>query len=143
MDIRETVRGRWEQGRALGAANPLAVDVGIALLAQAAVTMPFVVPRPADLEPATWPAYGLTTLSVIPLIWRRRAPLAVLLANLAAGGLYRLALEGPGQPLPYTGLVIVYTVAALSPPWKRLVTGGWCWSPCPCRCGSTPGRRAS
>ncbi|WP_425580060.1 sensor histidine kinase [Streptomyces coeruleoprunus] len=115
---------RWrERARALGAANPLTVDIGIALLVQAAITMPFVVPRPPGLEPATWPAYGLMTLTVVPLVWRRRAPVAVLLAILATSALYRLALEGPGQPLPYAGLVIVYTVAALSPPWKRLATG--------------------
>ncbi|MFI1810735.1 sensor histidine kinase [Streptomyces sp. NPDC020422] len=86
------------------------------------MTMPFVVPRPPELEPATWPAYGLTTLTVLPLVWRRRAPMTVLFALLAAGALYKLALEGPGQPLPYPGLVSVYTVAVLSPPWKRLVT---------------------
>ncbi|MFC8271589.1 sensor histidine kinase [Streptomyces sp. NPDC057271] len=84
------------------------------------MTMPFVVPRPPELEPATWPAYGLTTLTVVPLVWRRRAPFAVLLAIVATSALYRLAVEGPGQPLPYTGLVIVYTIAALSPPPKRL-----------------------
>ncbi|WP_289941321.1 histidine kinase [Streptomyces sp. S.PNR 29] len=87
------------------------------------MTMPFVVPRPPELEPATWPAYGLTTLTVVPLVWRRRAPVAVLLAIIAASALYRLALEGPGQPLPYPGLVIVYTIAALSSPAKRLATG--------------------
>ncbi|MFJ3905899.1 sensor histidine kinase [Streptomyces sp. NPDC090025] len=84
------------------------------------MTMPFVVPRPPELEPATWPAYGLTTLTVLPLVWRRRAPLAVLLAIVATSGLYRLALEGPGQPLPYTGLLSLYTVAVLSPGPKRL-----------------------
>ncbi|MDQ0960687.1 signal transduction histidine kinase [Streptomyces sp. B4I13] len=115
-------RERWNRCRALGTANPLVVDIGVALLVQAAMTMPFVVPRPADLPPATWPAYGLTTLTVIPLVWRRRAPVAVLLAVLAASALYKLVLEGPGQPLPYTGLVIVYTIAALSPPAKRLAT---------------------
>ncbi|MGW7693314.1 sensor histidine kinase [Streptomyces asiaticus] len=118
------MRGWWERGRALGAAHPQAVDIGIALLVQAAMTMPFVVPRPPDLEPATLPAYGLTTLTVVPLIWRRRAPLAVLTAIIATSALYKLALEGPGQPLPYTGLVIIYTIAAVSPPWKRLVAGG-------------------
>ncbi|MFD7324606.1 sensor histidine kinase [Streptomyces sp. NPDC059875] len=123
MGIRGDVRGWWERARAMGTANPLAVDIGIALLVQAAMTMPFVVPRPPELEPATWPAYGLTTLTVVPLIWRRRAPTVVLLAILATSTLYVLALEGPGQPLPYTGLVIVYTIAALSPPWKRLATG--------------------
>ncbi|GDY40265.1 sensor histidine kinase [Streptomyces antimycoticus] len=118
------MRGWWERGRSLGAAHPQAVDLGIALLVQAAMTMPFVVPRPPDVEPATWPAYGLTTLTVVPLIWRRRAPLAVLIAIIATSALYKLAVEGPGQPLPYTGLVIVYTVAVVSPPWKRLVTAG-------------------
>ncbi|GGV09645.1 two-component sensor histidine kinase [Streptomyces litmocidini] len=124
MGVRGDVRGGWERARTWAAANPWAVDTGIALLVQAAMTMPFVVPRGPELEPATWPAYGLTTLTVVPLVWRRRAPLAVLLAILAASALYKLALEGPGQPLPYTGLVGVYTIAALSPAWKRLVTAG-------------------
>ncbi|MGW8356925.1 sensor histidine kinase [Streptomyces wedmorensis] len=122
MDIRGDLRSRWEQVRGWGTANPWAVDIGIALLVQAAMTMPFVVPRGPELEPATWPAYGLTTLTVLPLVWRRRAPLAVLLAILAASALYKLAVEGPGQPLPYTGLVSVYTIAALSPAWQRLTT---------------------
>ncbi|MEX0170260.1 sensor histidine kinase [Streptomyces sp. LMG1-1-1.1] len=122
MGIRGDLRNHWERTRSWGAANPWAVDIGIALLVQAAMTMPFVVPRGPELEPATWPAYGLTTLTVLPLVWRRRAPLAVLLAIVAASALYKLALEGPGQPLPYTGLVSVYTVAALSPPWQRLTT---------------------
>ncbi|MDX2784198.1 histidine kinase [Streptomyces caniscabiei] len=93
------------------------------LLRDRAMTMPFVVPRAAGLAPATWAAYGLTTLTVLPLVWRRRAPFAVLLAILVASMVYKLAPDGPGQPLPYNGLVIVYTVAVLSPPWKRLVSG--------------------
>lgn len=123
MDAREHLREWGARGRAWTQANPPAVDIGVALLVQTAMTMPFVVPRPAGVAPATWPAYGLTTLTVIPLIWRRRAPLATLLAILATSVLYKLALDGPGQPLPYTGLVIVYTIAVLSPPWKRLFTG--------------------
>lgn len=114
---------RFRGVRAWAAANPWAVDVGVALLVQLAMTMPFVVPRPPELEPATWPAYGLTTLTVLPLAWRRRAPVTMLLAVMATSGLYRLALEGPGQPLPYTGLVTLYTVAVLSPAWQRLVAG--------------------
>ncbi|MFI6855620.1 sensor histidine kinase [Streptomyces sp. NPDC050416] len=123
MDIRGGLREWWERGRELGAANPLLVDIGVALLVQTAMTMPFVVPRAAGAPPATWAAYGLSTLTVLPLVWRRRAPVAVLFAVLAANGLYQLTVDGPGQPLPYTGLVVVYTIAALSPARKRLVTG--------------------
>ncbi len=61
---------------------------------------------------------------MVPLVWRRRAPILALLAVMATSAQYKLALDGPGQPLPYTGLVIVYTVAALCPPRKRLVAGG-------------------
>ncbi|MFJ8765873.1 sensor histidine kinase [Streptomyces clavifer] len=100
--------------------EPWATDIGVALLVQAAVTMPFVVPRPAGLPPATWAAYGLTTLTVLPLVARRRTPVAVLITVLAAGALYRFTVDGPGQPLPYTGLVAFYTVAELSPARRRL-----------------------
>ncbi|MER5359726.1 histidine kinase [Streptomyces sp. NPDC002785] len=104
--------------RVLGA-GPRAVDLLIALLVQAAMTMPFVVPRAPELPDATWTAYGLTTVMVLPLVARRRAPVAVLVAVLAAGGLYKFTVDGPGQPLPYTGLVAFYTVAELSSPPKR------------------------
>ncbi|MFJ5997063.1 sensor histidine kinase [Streptomyces sp. NPDC092370] len=123
MGIRGELRGWWERGRALAAANPLLVDIGVALLVQGAMTMPFLVPRAPGLPPATWAAYGLSTLTVVPLVWRRRAPLAVLFAVLATNALYRLTVDGPGQPLPYTGLVVAYTVAALSGPPARLLTG--------------------
>jgi signal transduction histidine kinase len=116
VDTRRTAA----RARTLARANPWCVDIGVALLVQAAMTMPFVVPRPVGAPPATWAAYGLTTLTVLPLVWRRRAPVAVLLAVLAAGGLYQVVPDGPGQPLPYTGLVVVHTIAALSPPAKRL-----------------------
>ncbi|MFJ8592335.1 sensor histidine kinase [Streptomyces sp. NPDC093598] len=122
--IRRDIREWWERGRAWGAAKPLVVDIGIALLVQGAMTMPFVVPRAAEAPPATWAAYGLSTLTVVPLVWRRPAPVAVLFAVLAANALYRLTVDGPGQPLPYTGLVVVYTIAALSSARKRLLTSG-------------------
>ncbi|MFF0890002.1 sensor histidine kinase [Streptomyces sp. NPDC003456] len=113
------VRGWWQRGRVLAASRPLLVDIGVALLVQAAMTLPFVVPRAAGLPPATWAAYGLSTLTVVPLVWRRRAPLAVLFAVLAANALYRLTVDGPGQPLPYTGLVVAYTIAVVSPARTR------------------------
>ncbi|MCM2411387.1 hypothetical protein [Streptomyces sp. RKAG290] len=105
-------------------AGPRTVDLLITLLVQAAMTMPFVVPRAPELPDATWTAYGLTTLTVLPLAARRRAPVAVLIAVLVAGALYKFAVDGPGQPLPYTGLLAIYTVAELSSPPKRFGIAG-------------------
>ncbi|MET9697563.1 histidine kinase [Streptomyces sp. NPDC006529] len=85
--------------------------------------MPFVVPRSAELPPADWAAYAMTTLGVLPLVWRRRAPVTVLVAILLLGGVYRLALDGPGQPLPYAGLISFYTVALLCPARVRMAVG--------------------
>ncbi|MBT2509695.1 sensor histidine kinase [Streptomyces sp. ISL-98] len=87
---------------------------------QAAVTIPFVVDRPAGQPPATWDSYALTSLMVLPLVWRRKAPVAVVFAVMLAGLLYKLTLDGPGQPLPYSGLIAVYTVAELSSARERL-----------------------
>ncbi|MFJ7202680.1 sensor histidine kinase [Streptomyces sp. NPDC098789] len=104
-------------------ADPRAQDLGLTLLVQLAVTMPFVVPRAADLPPADWAAYAVTTLGVLPLVWRRRSPVGVLVAILAVGGVYNLAVDGPGQPIPYAGLIAFYTVALLCPPRVRLAVG--------------------
>lgn len=90
---------------------------------QLAVTMPFVVPRSADLPPADWASYAMTTLGVLPLIWRRRAPVAVLAAILLVGGAYKLTIDGPGQPLPYAGLIAFYTVALLCTARVRMGVG--------------------
>nr|WSX54479.1 histidine kinase [Streptomyces sp. NBC_00974] len=86
--------------------------------------MPFVVPRSADAPPADWASYAMTTLGVLPLVWRRRAPVAALAAILVAGGAYKLTLDGPGQPLPYAGLIAFYTVALLCTARVRLTAGG-------------------
>ncbi|MFB8088948.1 sensor histidine kinase [Streptomyces sp. NPDC055992] len=96
-------------------------DVCVVLVVQAAVSVPWVLPRDPRLEPASLPAYLLTSLTVLPLLWRRRAPVRVLLAVVAAQSLYGLAVDGPGQTLPYTGLVALYSVAAHTPaPARRL-----------------------
>ncbi|MBC9711709.1 sensor histidine kinase [Streptomyces sp. TRM66268-LWL] len=102
--------------------GPLTVDLGIALLVQLAASIPFVVARPPGESALDWLDYLTTTLTVVPLVWRRRAPVRVLLAVFAAHPLIVLS-DGPGQPLPYTGLVALYTVAAQSPPRVRQFTG--------------------
>ncbi|MEV7615243.1 histidine kinase [Streptomyces sp. NPDC089799] len=73
--------------------------------------MPFVLPREPEVPPATWSTYAFTTLGVVPLVWRSRAPVLALVLILAIGGAYRLYVDGPGQPLPYAGLIAFYTVA--------------------------------
>ncbi|WP_030767071.1 MULTISPECIES: histidine kinase [unclassified Streptomyces] len=100
-------------------ADPRWQDLGLTLLVQLAVTMPFVVPRSPDLPPATWASYALTTAAVLPLAWRRRAPVAVLASILVLGGIYKVAVDGPGQPLPYAGLIAFYTVALQCTPRVR------------------------
>ncbi|MEV4504883.1 sensor histidine kinase [Streptomyces klenkii] len=101
--------------------SPWAVDALIAAAVQAAVTIPFVVPRAADVPPATWAFYAMTTLSVLPLLWRSRAPLTCLLAITVAGFAY-LPMDGPGQPMPYSPLVAIFTVAAQGGARQRWVT---------------------
>ncbi|AWZ10109.1 MULTISPECIES: histidine kinase [unclassified Streptomyces] len=85
--------------------------------------MPFVVPRSDDVPPADWASYAMTSLGVLPLVWRRRAPVAVLVAILLAGGAYKLAIDGPGQPLPYAGLLALYTIALQCTARVRLAVG--------------------
>ncbi|WP_245661150.1 sensor histidine kinase [Streptomyces varsoviensis] len=104
-----------------GPARPWVVDAVVTAIVQAAVTIPFVSPRAADVPPATWAAYGVTTLSVLPLLWRSRAPFTVLLAIVLAEFAY-VPLDGPGQPLAYSPLVAVFTVAAQAGPRQRGAT---------------------
>ncbi|MEU6863112.1 histidine kinase [Streptomyces sp. NPDC046876] len=110
-------------GERIRRADPRRQDLGLTLLVQLAVSIPFVVPRAADLPPADWLSYGMTTLGVVPLVWRRRAPVAVLVAVLALGGVYHVTLDGPGQPLPYAGLISFYTVAVQCTARVRLAVG--------------------
>jgi signal transduction histidine kinase len=116
------LRKVWARAQELRGASVQVTDIGVALLVQAAMTVPWLLPRDPRLEPASLSAYLLTALTALPLVWRRRAPVAVLLAVMAAQGLYGFAGNGPGQTLPYTGLVALYTVAAHSPsPVRQLV----------------------
>jgi signal transduction histidine kinase len=101
----------------------LAAGLGVAALVQLAVTIPWLIPRSPGQVPATLTAYALTTLTVLPLVWRRRAPLTVLVAVMCAQWLYGAAVDGPGQTLPYTSMVALYSVAALAPAPHRQLAG--------------------
>ncbi len=109
-------------GRLRGA-RPWIVDLGLTVLVQLAVTMPFVLPREPGLPPVTWASYAVTTLGVVPLVWRRRRPVLVLVAILLIGGVYKVVMDGPGQPLPYAGLMAFFTVALQCPGRVRAAVG--------------------
>ncbi|MDX3535804.1 histidine kinase [Streptomyces sp. MB09-01] len=85
--------------------------------------MPFVLPREPGLPPVTWISYAFTTLGVVPLVWRRRRPVLVLVAILLIGGVYKVTVDGPGQPLPYAGLMAFFTVALQCPGRVRAAVG--------------------
>ncbi|WP_435831274.1 sensor histidine kinase [Nonomuraea wenchangensis] len=95
--------------------SPLAVDLVIALVALAAHAAPFLLTtREADPVAGYMLGQYLPVLGLaLPLIWRRRAPLAVLAAVTAATGAYLLNdPDTAPQPIPYALLIAIYTVAA-------------------------------
>jgi signal transduction histidine kinase len=81
-------------------------------------------------EPWDWWGYVVAVAASLPLVWRRRAPVVVLVTSVCAGALYDLADNVARQPIWYGGLVALYTVAAYSTKGKRIavfamtVTGG-------------------
>ncbi|MEV0648135.1 sensor histidine kinase [Phytomonospora sp. NPDC050363] len=119
-----TWQGRVERtwGRIVST-NPYVVDTLVALLVWVALSVQFIVPRPPGQTPASSLSYLLTVLCALPLIWRRRFPLTVLvLVNVPMA--VNQAIDGVGQPLPYAGLIAAYTVAAVSPLMQRMVMNG-------------------
>ncbi|MGR6913901.1 sensor histidine kinase [[Actinomadura] parvosata] len=71
--------------------------------------------------PWHWWGYGVVVTSAVPLVWRRRAPVLVLVAVCLPTGFYDLVDEVASQPIWYTTLVAVYTTAAYSSRWKRWI----------------------
>ncbi|MFG1685472.1 sensor histidine kinase [Nonomuraea sp. NPDC049269] len=73
-------------------------------------------------EPWDWWGYAVVIAASLPLIWRRRAPITILIICLCTGALYDLADHVARQPIWYGGLVAVYTVAAYSDTVQRIIT---------------------
>ncbi|WP_162181795.1 histidine kinase dimerization/phosphoacceptor domain-containing protein, partial [Glycomyces tenuis] len=94
---------------------PLAADLAVALAVLAGHTAPFLfTTRVADPAGGWTPAQYLPVLALAaPLVWRRRSPLAVLLAVLTAQQVYSgFDPDIAPQEVPYAVLVAVYTAAA-------------------------------
>ncbi|HSK97433.1 MAG TPA: histidine kinase [Euzebyales bacterium] len=111
---------------AASVAHPYAADVGIAVVVLVAVSVPFVLPWHADTPPTTWQGYLLATGTAVPLIWRRRVPLASALA-VAVFTVALVLYDRPGQPMQYGAVVSVFTMASVAVPWQRIATVAlWC-----------------
>ncbi|MEU4419621.1 histidine kinase [Actinoplanes sp. NPDC024001] len=98
----------------------MAVDVGLAVAALVAQLAPFVSKEPWAGD--SWPvASYLVVIGVsLPVVFRRRAPFAMLLLSELAAVLYDVVGEGPSQPLWYGALIAMFTVAAQAPRWQRI-----------------------
>ena len=102
---------RWARGL-----PPIAVDAGLAVVALVAQLAPFV------SGGRDWPiaAYFICVAVSLPVIWRRRAPFAVLMVSELAAAAYTFVPDGPRQPLWYGALIAMFTVAAQAPRWQRV-----------------------
>jgi signal transduction histidine kinase len=85
------------------------------LVIAVAVTMASV--GPAVVGGASWPIVGLAFLASAPVLWRRRAPIGVLLV--VGPAITLLACLHAMPALPYGTIVCAYTIAAYSPRGRR------------------------
>ncbi|MCK2214082.1 histidine kinase [Actinomadura sp. ATCC 31491] len=106
---------RWANGL-----PPIWVDAGLAALIWVVQLWPFLSRDNPAGGPWHWWGYVVVTLAALPLVWRRRAPAAVLMATLAATACYDLVDEVAAQPIWYGGLVAFYTVAVSCTRWVRV-----------------------
>ncbi|MGW3118806.1 sensor histidine kinase [Streptomyces sp. NPDC001107] len=108
----------------LRTANPYAVDTALAALVLFAVSLQWLFPDEGD-DRLTWQGWLLGAATAVPLVWRRRAPFATAWAVSAATPAMAM-YHAPPPSVLYGGLVVLYTVAALTPPWqRRLMLVGW------------------
>jgi hypothetical protein len=110
----------------LRSANTYAVDSALAAAVAVPVSVQFANASPGGATPL---GVLLNAGTVLPLIWRRRAPFAVAV-TVAAFALLVSVYNRPGQDLPYGALLATYTVADLGRCWQRWsFLGGPCSHP--------------
>ena len=98
----------------LRTANTYAVDGALAAAVAVPLSVPFVNAAPGAVTPL---GAALNAGTVLPLIWRRRAPFTVVVLVVIFATLVSLH-HRPGQMLQYAGLLAFYTVADARP-WQR------------------------
>ncbi|MHA5047020.1 sensor histidine kinase [Streptomyces sp. SD15] len=104
--------------------NPYVVDTALAALVLFATSLQWIFPDEGD-DPLTWQGFLLGAGTAVPLVWRRRAPfLTACLVSMATPAM--AVHHAPPPEVMYGGLVVLYTVAAASPPWqRRFMLVGW------------------
>jgi signal transduction histidine kinase len=102
-------------------ATPVPADTDRVRLdaALAAVCYLATVAVPVKSAHGHWWLFVLAAAACVPLVWRRRYPVAV--AAVTGAGTVGLALAGGLTNLPYGQLVATYTLADLAPPLWRLL----------------------
>lgn len=101
----------WERLRAAFQRWGRATDTAIACLVLLMLLQPLVSNADCDCDPGVWWAYALVVVQAVPLVWRRRWPLAVVLVSGGAAAIYGIT-EQPDPAVPFAALVAVYSVAA-------------------------------
>ncbi|MFB9679482.1 sensor histidine kinase [Streptosporangium vulgare] len=89
-----------------------AVDGVLAAGVVLATVVPLLLPGPNP-----WWIVGLGLLASVPVVWRRRAPMVVAVV---VGAAMSVLVTWEKPFLPFGPLLAVYTIADLSPTWKRL-----------------------
>ncbi|MFC4588844.1 sensor histidine kinase [Sphaerisporangium corydalis] len=89
-----------------------AVDGALAVGVVLGTVTPLLLP-----DPNPWWIIGLGLLASVPVAWRRRAPMAVAMV---VGAAMSVLVTWEKPLLPFGPLLAVYTIADLSPTWKRL-----------------------
>ncbi len=94
---------------------PLAVDAAIAAVVGLVTIVSVLVADSNDPgESLTAAGVALLVAQCVPLVWRRRDPLAVTLVVVAAGVAYGIA-ELPDPAIMFAPVLAVYTLAAHQP----------------------------
>jgi signal transduction histidine kinase len=93
---------------------PTLADTALAAVVGAVTLIAVLVQQEVEDQPLTAGGVALIAVQVVPLVWRRRAPVGVAVVSITAAVIYGIA-ELPDPPLIFGPLLALYTVAAYRP----------------------------
>jgi signal transduction histidine kinase len=109
VPIVDRILDRWRQ------VPPLAADAALAALLGVVTAISIAVTDGNDpSERMTWWGWALVALQVVPLVWRRRAPVAVAVLAVGASMAFGLAAL-PDPAIQFAPALAIYSVAAFRP----------------------------